>query len=255
MKHLREYKELFESSQELPKKPKYSPQEQSDWLDECVRGNGTWSVNPKTGLVDIKGLFQSTHEQLTDFKGVRFGKVSGGFFCDYNQLTSLEGAPQEVGGDFYCHHNRLTSLEGGPRKVGGSYYCNNNFLTSLEGAPEVVPRMFVCTHNKLTSLKGCPKKIGSQFLANNNELTSLEGAPQYVEGPFYLYDNPISTRAAEGVLRRMIRDRITLEQAVADYWKHIPRLDKPHLAKHNPNLSPEQKRGYEALLRFKTRVI
>jgi hypothetical protein len=53
----------------------------------------------------------------------------------------------------------------------------------------------------------------------------------------------------------MIRGKITLEQAVADYWKNIPRLDKPYLAKHNPNLSPEQKRGYEALLRFKTRVI
>jgi hypothetical protein len=53
----------------------------------------------------------------------------------------------------------------------------------------------------------------------------------------------------------MIRDRITLEQAVADYWKNIPRADKPYLAKHNPDLSPEQKRGYEALYRLKTRVI
>ena len=225
MRHIKEYNQLFENTQELT-------QEQKDWLDDCVRG--TWSVNPQTGLVDIKGLFSAAHKLLTDFKGVRFGKVSEGFYCNYNQLTSLEG---------------------GPRKVGGYYYCNNNLLTSLEGAPEVAPRMFVCSHNKLTSLKGCPKKIGSQFLANNNELTSLEGAPQYVEGPFYLGDNPISSRAAEGVLRRMIRGKITLEQAVVDYWKNIPRADKPYLAKHNPNLTPEQKRGYEALERLKTRVI
>ena len=246
MKHIKEYSQLFENTQELT-------QEQKDWLDDCVRG--TWSVNPQTGLVDIKGLFSAAHKLLTDFKGVRFGKVSEGFYCNYNQLTSLEGAPQITGGDFYCNYNQLTSLEGGPRKVGGYYYCNNNLLTSLEGAPEVVPRMFVCSHNKLTSLKGCPKKIGSQFLANNNELTSLEGAPQYVEGPFYLGDNPISSRASEGVLRRMIRGKITLAQAVVDYWKYIPRADKPYLAKHNPNLTPEQKRGYEALERLKTRVI
>ena len=250
MRHIKGYNQLFESQQELT-------QEQRDWLDECV--SGTWSVNPQTGLVDIKGLFEAVHERLADFKGVRFGKVSAGFYCNYNQLTSLDGAPQIVGGDFYCNHNQLTTLEGGPRKVGGYYYCNNNLLTSLEGAPEVVPRMFVCSHNKLTSLKGCPKKIGSQFLANNNELTSLEGAPQDVEGPFYLYDNPISTRASEGVLKRMIRNKITLEQAVVDYWKHIPRADKPYLAKHNPNLSPEEKKEYLALSktleRHKKRII
>ena len=29
-------------------------------------------------------------------------KVGGSFWCNGNQLTTLEGAPKEVGGHFYC---------------------------------------------------------------------------------------------------------------------------------------------------------
>jgi hypothetical protein len=47
-------------------------------------------------------------------------------------LTSLEGAPQEVGGGFYCHNNKLTSLEGAPEKVGGGFYCHNNKVQFTE---------------------------------------------------------------------------------------------------------------------------
>jgi hypothetical protein len=34
-----------------------------------------------------------------------FRSVGGYFYCDHNQLTSLEGAPQKVGGYFYCSYN------------------------------------------------------------------------------------------------------------------------------------------------------
>jgi hypothetical protein len=32
--------------------------------------------------------------------------------CNYNQLTTLEGAPEYVGSHFYCHNNQLTTLDG-----------------------------------------------------------------------------------------------------------------------------------------------
>jgi hypothetical protein len=44
---------------------------------------------------------------------VKFGKVSGAFKCYGNNLTSLRGAPREVGGYFDCRFNNdLTSLDG-----------------------------------------------------------------------------------------------------------------------------------------------
>jgi hypothetical protein len=32
--------------------------------------------------------------------------VGGDFICSYNQLTSLDGAPNHVGGDFDCSDNK-----------------------------------------------------------------------------------------------------------------------------------------------------
>ena len=50
----------------------------------------------------------------------KFGRVDENFYCsDCPSLTSLEGAPQEVGGDFYCRNcPSLKSLKGSPQKVG-----------------------------------------------------------------------------------------------------------------------------------------
>jgi len=50
--------------------------------------------------------------------------VGGDFSCSNNQLTSLEGAPQEVGENFSCDNNQLTSLEGAPQRVGAWFECD-----------------------------------------------------------------------------------------------------------------------------------
>ena len=112
--------------------------DQIRWLDRCA--DGSWKLDPETGLVDIDGSFYCSEQGLTDFKGVRFGTVSGYFDCDGNQLTSLVGAPESVGGDFFCSHNQLSSLDGAPESIGGGFYCRINQLTSLMGAPKSVGR-------------------------------------------------------------------------------------------------------------------
>ena len=117
MRNIKRYQELFESQIEL------TP-EQTEWLDKCTRGK--WTLNPQTGLVDVNGGFYCDYQNLTDFKGVGFGVVTRDFDCTGNKLTSLEGAPQEVGMNFYCFGNELTSLEGAPQKVGGGFYCFSN---------------------------------------------------------------------------------------------------------------------------------
>jgi hypothetical protein len=113
--------------------------EQESWLDECTKG--TWSLNAE-GLVDMKGDFNCSNKRLSDFKGVRFGKVSGYFWCSYNNLTSLVGAPREVGLVFWCNNNSLTSLEGAPLEVDGHFECENNPLKTLAGAPQKIRGSF-----------------------------------------------------------------------------------------------------------------
>jgi len=120
---------------------------QIKWLNSCTAGS--WKLNTSTGLIDVDGDFDCSSESLIDLKGIKFGEVSGVFYCRNNLLTSLEGAPQSVGGSFYCENNLLTSLEGAPQSVDGMFSCSNNQLTSLEGAPQTV-RIFSCHNNPVS---------------------------------------------------------------------------------------------------------
>jgi hypothetical protein len=167
MRHIKTYR-LFES-QGLSV-------EQSTFLDKYVKG--TWNL--ENDLVNIEGYFVAESAGLGDFLGIKFGRVSGGFRCSFNNLTSLEGAPLEVGGVFECNKNMLTSLEGAPQKVGLSFYCNENRLTSLEGAPRKILKEFSCKDNQLVSLSGAPEEVGGFFDCSQNRLVSLIGAPSKV---------------------------------------------------------------------------
>jgi hypothetical protein len=107
------------------------------------------------GSIDVDGDVDLSYQGLSELP-LKFGIVSGNFYCYGNQLTSLRGAPREVRGDFYCNNNKLTSLRGAPREVGGHFSCSDNQLTSLEGAPGEVGVNFYCHNNQLTSLEGAP---------------------------------------------------------------------------------------------------
>jgi len=254
MKHIKAFDQLFESQQVLT-------QMQKDWLDECIAKmtansiKGAWSVNPQTGLVDIDGDFWVPRKSLTDFRGVRFGRVSGFFSCSDNYLSSLEGSPREVGGDFNCAYNSLVSLEGAPQQVEGNFDCEHNDLTSLEGAPQKVRGAFYCFSNQLTSLKGAPQRVWASFDCSHNGLVSLEGAPLAVGWYFYCSDNPVSESVLEALYKKM-QSGMSWPDAVASYWRYIKsNEDKALLAPSNPLLSQEDVKGYEALARLKRRVI
>ena len=68
---------------------------------------------------------------------IPFGSVSNNFYCDDNQLTTLENAPLAVGiqgiGHFVCSTNLITNLRFMPKKITGTFISRNNRLTSLEG--------------------------------------------------------------------------------------------------------------------------
>jgi len=136
----------------------------------------------------VRGTIDCNWNQLTSLAGAPT-TVSGRFSCSNNRLTSLAGAPEKVGGDFYCYDNQLTSLVGGPIEVGGSFDCYDNQLTSLAGAPTIVSGWFNCSDNQLTSLAGAPKKVGGDFYCYDNPLTSLEGIPRSINGRFAITVN------------------------------------------------------------------
>jgi hypothetical protein len=222
--------------------------EQIKWLDQCTEG--TWTLNPRTGLVDVKGDFDCSYNSLTSLQGVRFGVVTGGFHCGKNSLTSLKGAPQEVGEYFYCDNNSLTSLEGAPQEVGGNFWCFRNSLTSLEGAPQRVEGRFDCSDNSLTSLEGAPQRVEGRFDCSDNSLTSLEGAPQEVGRGFKCEGNPVPEKVLMKCYKIMKSGK-TYPQAVQEVWEELDHDTK--LLMYRPSfgwLSPEEHKKWAALKRY-----
>lgn len=226
MKHVHPFK-LFEASMASG-----LTQSQKSWLYKCTRKRlpsgktSKWTFDTSTGLVDVAGNFVC-YEQ--DFKGVKFGVIEGGFDCSSNNLTSLEGAPQDVGESFYCSNNHLTSLKGAPQHVERGFYCYNNHLTSLEGAPQ---------------------HVGGDFDCSNNHLTSLEGAPQHVGGRFVCSDNPVSELALNKIFKLM-KDGISYQKAVENLWNEIPVDDQSLLFRSDFGwIDPTERRKLEALASF-----
>ena len=174
--------------------------------------------------MDVDGDVDLYEKRLTKLP-LKFGYVSGNFHCGNNGLTSLEGAPKEVGGYFVCYfnNNKLTSLEGAPRKVGGDFACNDNKLTSLKGAPSEVGGNFDCSGNKLTSLVGAPEEVGVYFWCSHNKLTSLIGAPEEIGGYFYCNDNPLPKEILDNY---KYINKIVKYQSDYNIWRRDGSLDK-----------------------------
>jgi hypothetical protein len=83
---------------------------------------------------DVQGLYIDVDSHVIlaycslEYIPIRFGHVSGIFYCGYNELLSLKGCPMVVGGNFHCNNNKLTSLEYCPIWIGESFYCYDNPL-------------------------------------------------------------------------------------------------------------------------------
>jgi hypothetical protein len=184
-------------------------------------GIQNYKVNPDE-TVDVDGNVDISRMDL-DKLPLKFGKVSGHFFCTNNKLTGLEGAPRYVGRDFCCNYNKITSLEGAPIEVGGDFSCYNNKLTSLEGAPTYFVWNFLCGANRLITLKGAPLSIGNDFYCQNNKLTSLEGAPIEVGGDFDCDSNNIIS--LEGAPIEVGGDFVCINNPISKLYELFPNYD------------------------------
>jgi hypothetical protein len=79
--------------------------EQIEFLDEVVSVGGKWTLNSE-GKIDVDGSVWFINTNLTKIP-VEFGRVSASLYCYDNNLTSLEGCPDEVGGNFSFKSNNL----------------------------------------------------------------------------------------------------------------------------------------------------
>jgi hypothetical protein len=157
-------------------------------------GIQNYTIN-EDGTVDVDGDVSLYKRNLSKLP-LKFGRVTGNFYCQHNKLTTLEGCPGEVDDHFYCNNNQLTTLEGCPRVVGGDFWCYRNQLTTLESDPDRIPEVggnFWCSSNQLTTLLGCPRVVGGDFWCYYNKLTIINDELEFVKikGDFKIENNPI----------------------------------------------------------------
>lgn len=89
--------------------------------------NGGWVVNSDLNL---------SYSHLYFLPIIK--KVYGYFFCDFNNLITLNGSPKIVYGGFRCDLNYLTTLQGAPQLVNGDFCCNSNKLKTLLWLPQQI---------------------------------------------------------------------------------------------------------------------
>jgi len=101
----------------------------------CIYYNiKNYTIN-SDGIVDVDGDVNIYNKKLTKLP-LKFGNVTGNFYCNYNELISLEGCPKLVGGVFDCANNILETLEGCTQILGGSFHFTYNEIRDLYGFPE-----------------------------------------------------------------------------------------------------------------------
>jgi hypothetical protein len=90
----------------------------------CEKYLENYTIN-HDDTIDVDGdVYLETYLDDMEKLPVKFGKVSGYFYCGLNNLTTLEGCPKYIGGDFDCSDNYLTTLEGCPKYIGGDFGCD-----------------------------------------------------------------------------------------------------------------------------------
>jgi len=138
--------------------------------DYIINSDGTIDVNGHVYLDNKLG-------KMTKLP-VRFGKVSGYFSCENNNLTTLAGFPSYVGNSFWCSKNNLTSLEYCPKYVGGSGFgCALNILTTLKGIEKCeIIGFFSCIDNNIPPENYkyiLTAKIGGDISTDNDDIDKI----------------------------------------------------------------------------------
>ena len=194
-----------------------------------------YTIN-EDGTIDVDGEVNLSQRGLDELP-LNFNRVTGNFYCNGNNLTTLKGSPKYVGGGFYCGYNDLPSLEFGPIEVGGTFDCERNLIRSLEYSPIKVGSDFRFPDNKVRSFKYCPDKVSGNILAYDNSIKNIDGITYNIGGVLYCLNNPIGVllngQDAEFIIAfnsyRVIKDdKIVLKRLkyVMELFKEEYNLDK-----------------------------
>lgn len=177
--------------------------------------DGQYTYNTETGLIDVDGSINCSHEYLSDFLGFSFGNISGDFRCEHNNLKSLEGGPITVKGTYNCSENLIEDLKYAPQWVEGEFDCRDNEITSFEGSRLKMVGSLDIRRNPLISLKGAPEGFDKTGLERNNyyfggSFTNLDGIDNSFDPDMvYFETNKLDTKILNKIYSVMYDKKVS----------------------------------------------
>lgn len=155
--------------------------------------------------------------------------LNGEFYCDFNNLNSLEGIFTEVLGNLSVRHNKLGNLSFFP-KVKNGIDISGNKLKSLEKLPNKVYDFLNIAKNQLVNLENCPDEIDGNFFFFDNKIESMNYYPKKITGKIMPCTKFLN-----------ILDLIKLAESDDFSWKYIMIVDNPDKETTILNLKNKQK--------------
>ena len=179
---------------EVEKEPLWIKEDYIKWAESFGKDeawvNETFKFQPDgTTVVEEDLLLRGTKiEQLP----IGLIEVTGKLIVDNNPSLKLNGYPKRVGENFYCQLNDLSSLQGMPEEVRGFIGFDKSNLSSLVGLPRKVTGGLFLSNNQLENLDGISKEVSEDLsFTENNQLTSLEALRGIkIGGDLFLKDIP-----------------------------------------------------------------
>jgi hypothetical protein len=196
VRYIRNYK-VFENNSSL------TP-DQIDFLKRNTQG--PWSVNLKTGLIDVGNSFNCDEQNLDNFLGLKFGEINGHFTCSGNNLKTLEGSRETVYLSFWCEENPLVSFEGAPKRIDGNFiFGNYHDVYNLNGFLRWIKRQkpgdaeLILTHHFFT-----PEIIKKQIDKDQHFLIPISK----------LWNNPSFSEKQEALTKRLPQKELEIIDAL-----------------------------------------
>jgi len=146
------------------------------WINDHPQSDSTFSINEDLSI-DVSGhlyLDNCIKGNFPDY--IQFNKCSGYFSISYNKMTSLRGCPKYVGETFYCDNNNLTSLEYASEVIMDDLQCEYNKIPK-EILEKQVWAMSIgkiaYTDAGVMKIYNIEKKIDESFVKSDEKLKKL----------------------------------------------------------------------------------
>ena len=149
MKSLKLYFESLLDDDDIFYNPENDRKAVENWIESNCNIKGKLTISDDL-VVDCDGGVRIKNKSIESLTNdlFRWGVINKDFICSFcNNLTSLKGAPEEVGGFNCCFCDGLENLEGTPRVVDADFNCGDcKNLKTLDGAPKIVGGKFCCSN-------------------------------------------------------------------------------------------------------------